>query len=70
VVSDKKIPMFNDSGELEYFSADVKAYNSYFPFGMLMPGRHGNTSDYRYGFNGKLTLKRNYLVEVRKIWLV
>ncbi|SHI73374.1 RHS repeat-associated core domain-containing protein [Mesonia phycicola] len=26
--------------------------NDYYPFGMLLPGRHGNTSDYRYGFNG------------------
>ncbi|MDY8138994.1 RHS repeat-associated core domain-containing protein, partial [Aquimarina sp. 2201CG5-10] len=25
----------------------------YYPFGMLLPNRHGNTSDYRYGFNGK-----------------
>lgn len=25
----------------------------YYPFGMLLPGRHANTSDYRYGFNGK-----------------
>jgi len=26
---------------------------SYFPFGMLLPGRHANTSDYRYGFQGQ-----------------
>jgi len=25
----------------------------YFPFGMLLPGRHANTSDYRYGFQGQ-----------------
>jgi|GEM_PF-5914578 len=24
----------------------------YYPFGMLMPGRHTNTGDYRYGYNG------------------
>jgi RHS repeat-associated protein len=27
--------------------------NDYFLFGMLMPGRHENSSQYRYGFNGK-----------------
>ena len=25
----------------------------YAPFGMLQPGRHGNTGDYRYGFQGQ-----------------
>lgn len=25
----------------------------YYPFGMLLPGRHANTSDYRYGFQGQ-----------------
>ncbi len=25
----------------------------YYPFGMLQPGRHANTSDYRYGFQGQ-----------------
>ncbi|MEP3311292.1 RHS repeat domain-containing protein, partial [Ekhidna sp.] len=25
----------------------------YYPFGMLMPNRHNNTSDYRYGFQGQ-----------------
>ena len=51
VVSDKKIPTL--SGDvLTHFNADVLAYNDYYPFGMLQPGRHQNTSDYRYGFNG------------------
>ncbi|WP_146848125.1 RHS repeat domain-containing protein [Aequorivita antarctica] len=26
---------------------------NYYPFGMLQPGRHANTSDYRYGFQGQ-----------------
>ncbi|TXD72820.1 RHS repeat-associated core domain-containing protein [Aequorivita antarctica] len=51
VVSDKKIPTLSGS-TLQYFNPDVKAYNSYFPFGMLQPGRHANTPDYRYGMNG------------------
>ncbi|KIA91795.1 hypothetical protein OA93_23850 [Flavobacterium sp. KMS] len=32
---------------------DVLSYSDYYPFGMLVPTRHGNTNEYRYGFNGK-----------------
>ena len=35
-----------------YFTADVISYSDYHPFGMLMPNRHGQDDDYRYGFNG------------------
>lgn len=52
VVSDKKIPTLAGSS-LEYFNADVLAYNGYYPFGMLLPGRHANTPSYRYGFQGQ-----------------
>ncbi|MCF6307812.1 MAG: hypothetical protein L3J09_07635 [Flavobacteriaceae bacterium] len=38
---------------LSYFNADIKAYNDYYPFGMLLPNRHQNTGDYRYGFQGQ-----------------
>ena len=38
---------------MQYFNPDVKAYNDYYPFGMLQPHRHANTSDYRYGFQGQ-----------------
>ena len=38
---------------MQYFNPDVKAYNDYYPFGMLLPGRHSNTDDYRYGFQGQ-----------------
>jgi RHS repeat-associated protein len=34
------------------FKPDVVGYSDYYPFGMLVPGRHENTPDYRYGFNG------------------
>ena len=34
------------------FVPDVLAYNDYYPFGMLLPNRHGSTDSYRYGFNG------------------
>jgi RHS repeat-associated protein len=32
---------------------DVLAYNDYYPFGMLVPNRHGSTPSYRYGFQGQ-----------------
>ena len=35
------------------FTAYVLTFNDYYPGGMLLPGRHGNTSDYRYGFQGQ-----------------
>ncbi len=31
---------------------DVIAYNDYYPFGMLLPNRHGSSDKYRYGYNG------------------
>lgn len=33
--------------------ADVVSYSDYYPYGMMMPGRHGETSSssYRYGYN-------------------
>lgn len=34
-----------------YFT-DVISYLDYYPFGMLMPNRHGQDDEYRYGFNG------------------
>ncbi len=52
VVSDKKIPTLAGSS-LVYFNPEVKAFNDYYPGGMLLPNRHGNTSDYRYGFQGQ-----------------
>ncbi len=35
------------------FSVEVRSYSHYYPFGMLQPGRHGNSEGYRYGYNGK-----------------
>ncbi|WP_298892938.1 hypothetical protein [uncultured Psychroserpens sp.] len=45
-----------NSNEIDIFGTfipDVVAYNDYYPFGMLMPDRHGSISDYRYGFQGQ-----------------
>jgi len=36
----------------KYYPVDVISYSDYYPFGMLMPNRHGQSDDYRYGFNG------------------
>ncbi len=32
--------------------ANVRSYNNYYPFGMIMPNRSKDSPDYRYGFNG------------------
>ena len=37
----------------DLLTAHVEGYNNYYPFGMLMPNRHGNGGDYRYGFQGQ-----------------
>ena len=43
----------NNSNNSVTFTPDVLTYNDYFPFGMLLPNRHGNSSNYRYGFQGQ-----------------
>jgi len=40
------------AGIVDHYVADVVSYSDYYPFGMQMPGRHGSSADYRYGFNG------------------
>ncbi|MDR6762071.1 RHS repeat-associated protein [Flavobacterium sp. 2755] len=52
VISDKKIPSLS-AGSLTYFNPEVLSYSDYYPFGQLVPGRHGNSNDYRYGFQGQ-----------------
>ena len=57
VVTDRKLPFeydSNTSGLVDYFTADVKSYSDYYPFGMQLPKRHGREGieDYRYAFNG------------------
>jgi len=41
------------SEKVNYYSADVISYSDYYPFGMLMPNRHGQSDDYRYGYQGQ-----------------
>lgn len=35
------------------YSQDVVSYSDYYPYGMLLPNRHGSSNeDYRYGYQG------------------
>ncbi|NMH85959.1 RHS repeat-associated core domain-containing protein [Flavivirga algicola] len=51
VVSDRKLVA--DPLNFTNFTADVLTFNDYYPFGQLLPNRHDNTPDYRYGFQGQ-----------------
>ncbi|MFL0086835.1 RHS repeat-associated core domain-containing protein, partial [Tenacibaculum maritimum] len=35
------------------FNPEIIGYNDYYPFGMLVPNRHGQADCYRYGFQGQ-----------------
>lgn len=48
VIGDVKIPGTNGN-----FTADLKSYSNYYPFGMEQPERCYQSADYRYGYNGK-----------------
>jgi RHS repeat-associated protein len=41
----------NNNGIQRYFTADVKTYSDYYPYGMQLPKRHGEDV-YRYGYQG------------------
>jgi len=45
--------VLENNQNMAIFVPSVLSFNDYYPFGMLMPGRHANTDRYRYGFNGK-----------------
>jgi RHS repeat-associated protein len=51
VVSDRKLVA--DPQNFVNFSPDVLSYSDYYPFGMLLPNRHGSVDSYRYGFQGQ-----------------
>ena len=40
------------SKEMPIFVPSVLSFSDYYPFGMMMPGRHANSGAYRYGFGG------------------
>jgi RHS repeat-associated protein len=37
----------------QYYAPDVISCSDYLPFGQVMPNRHGNDNQYRYGFQGQ-----------------
>ena len=47
VISDRRLFANN------LFVADIQSYSDYYPFGMLVPSRHGSSDSYRYGFQGQ-----------------
>ncbi|MFK7049508.1 hypothetical protein FLACOL_00622 [Flavobacterium columnare] len=52
VITDRKLSIGNPANNFTFMS-DVLSYNDYYPFGSLIPNRHGSNTAYRYGFNGK-----------------
>lgn len=55
VVNDRKLPIGDGAStypEVDYFNPDVISYNDYYAFGSTLPGRLGNSGQYRFGFNG------------------
>ncbi|TGV01073.1 3-coathanger stack domain-containing protein [Flavivirga rizhaonensis] len=65
VVGDKRYELSNHLGNVlsvvtdrklisrGLLKPDVVAYNDYYPFGQLLPNRHGSSDSYRYGFQGQ-----------------
>ncbi|EOG6896217.1 RHS repeat-associated core domain-containing protein [Flavobacterium psychrophilum] len=51
VISDRPVD-YNIRGEAKYL-AEIISYNDYYPFGSLVPNRHGSSTAYRYGFQGQ-----------------
>jgi RHS repeat-associated protein len=49
LVSDRKVAKAGAEG----LSADLLAYNNYYPFGMLQPKRYYGANQYRFGFQGQ-----------------
>lgn len=48
VISDRSLVGANNT-----LTPDVLSYSDYYPFGMLVPNRHGSSTAYRYGFQGQ-----------------
>jgi RHS repeat-associated protein len=54
VIIDKKI-VYEGSGEVDYYGAEILSSNEYYAFGMQIPSKAFSESSlkYRFGFNGK-----------------
>ncbi|MDB5255542.1 MAG: repeat protein, partial [Chitinophagaceae bacterium] len=54
VVTDRRVPVdLGNDGTIDYYHVNVLSSTDYYAFGMAMPARTFNSSDYRYGFNGQ-----------------
>jgi RHS repeat-associated protein len=58
LVSDRKIGYCKNINAqnfytIIYYTPDVISHSDYLPFGQVMPNRHGNDNQYRYGFQGQ-----------------
>ena len=42
-----------EDASVAFYYPQVVSWSDYYPFGMQMPGRNGNTPEYRYGFQGQ-----------------
>jgi len=45
--------VLQNSQEMPIFVPSVLSFSDFYPFGMMMPGRHAESSFYRYGFQGQ-----------------
>ena len=56
VMSDRKLTVSEPPtppNSVSYYTADIKSYTDYYPFGFPMQGRSSSGNDYRYGFGGQ-----------------
>ncbi|MBC7383498.1 MAG: hypothetical protein H7296_11005 [Bacteroidia bacterium] len=53
-VSDRKLAQDpNNTGQVQFYNADLWTATDYYPFGSMMPGRSFSSGNYQFGFNGK-----------------
>ena len=53
-ISDKKLPhVINGENNFDFYQPELLSVVDYYAFGVTMPGRTFNSTNYRYGFNGK-----------------
>ena len=53
-LTDRKIGAESQGGgQLSFYSANIRSYSDYYPFGALMPGRNYSSDAYRFAFQGQ-----------------
>lgn len=50
-----QVPTSQAPTSLSHYAAEVRSFSDYYPFGLLMPGRHdpGDLDEYRFAFQGQ-----------------